>query len=276
MTFKISRRALGLGAVGTGVTAASLIGSAQAKSLDDVIATNTLRIGIHPNSPPFSSRNSAGEFEGFDIAIGKKLAEELKVANVEWVPTETAQRVPFLVADTIDISLGGLTRNSERAKQIEYTFPLHTEVMGVLTTDKHAGIAKWSDLNDAKYTLVDVRSAWTIDWAKQNLPNAKMEIVDSSADAVRAIAQGRADALVEMLDFFMAFTKNHADVKWQVIPDKIDVGWDAIGVGKGNYALRDVLNIILYKLHSSGFVDAEWQKAFGAGMLERIPAQPYF
>ena len=32
-----------------------------------------------------------------------------------WVPTETAQRVPFLVADTIDISLGALTRNSERS-----------------------------------------------------------------------------------------------------------------------------------------------------------------
>ncbi len=53
----------------------------------------------------------------------RKLAEELKIAKVELVPTETAQRVPFLVADTIDISLGGLTRNSERAKQIEFTFP---------------------------------------------------------------------------------------------------------------------------------------------------------
>jgi polar amino acid transport system substrate-binding protein len=79
-----------------------------------------------------------------------------------------------------------------------------------------------------------------------------------------------------MLDFFMAFTKNHTDVKWQVIPDKIDVGWDAIGVQKGNYALRDCLNIALYKLHSSGFVDAEWQKAFGSEMLEKIPYQPYF
>ena len=274
MTISVSRR--GLAGVAAAATSASFISSAQAKSMDDVLKEGVLRVGLHPNSPPFSSRNAAGDFEGFDVAIANRLAQELKIEKVEFVPTETAQRVPFLVADTIDISLGGLTRNSERAKLIEYTFPLHTEVMGVLTTDKHPGLTSYKDLNDAKYTLVDVRSAWTIDWAKENLPNAKMEIVDSSADAIRMIAQGRADALVEMLDFFVAFTNNHKDVKWNILSEKIDVGWDCIGVQKGNYALRDVLNIALFKLHSSGVVDAEWMKVAGAEMLVKIPAQPYF
>jgi polar amino acid transport system substrate-binding protein len=272
MTVTVSRRALG--ALSSGVAAAAFISTAEAKSLDDIIKDNVIRIGINPNSPPFSSRDSSGNWVGFDVDIGNRIAEELKL-KAEFVPTETAQRVPFLVADTIDISLGGLTRNSERAKQIEYTVPLHTEVMGVLTTDKVA-ITSWKDLNDPKYTLVDVRSAWTIDWAKENLPNAKLEVVDSSADVVRAIAQGRADALVEMLDFFTAFTKNYSDVNWKILDEKIDVGWDCIGVGKGNYALRDVLNIVLFKLQSSGFVDATWNKVFGSDMLLKVPAQPYF
>lgn len=274
MTITVTRR--GLAGLGAGATAAGfVVSSAQADTLEETLTNNVLRVGIHPNSPPFSSRNAAGDFEGFDVAIANKLAEELKIEKVEFVPTETAQRVPFLTANTIDICLGGLTRNSERAKLIEYTVPLHTEVMGVLTTDK-VQIESYKDLNDPKYTIIDVRSAWTIDWAKENLPNAKLEIVDTNADVVRAVAQGRGDAIVEMLDFFMAFTKNHTDVNWKVLPNKIDVGWDGIGVQKGNYALRDVLNIAMYKLHSSGFVDAEWQKAFGSEMLEKIPHQPYF
>ncbi len=167
MSFKISRRELATSAVGVGAVAASFVATtANAKTMDDVIKDGVLRIGIHPNSPPFSGRDDAGSWKGFDVAFGTRLAEELKIAKVEWVPTETAQRVPFLVADTIDISLGGLTRNSERAKQIEFTFPLHTEVMGVLTTEKET-VKSWKDLNDAKYTLVDVRSAWTIDWARR-------------------------------------------------------------------------------------------------------------
>src|SRR6185295_4070745 len=116
----------------------------QAKSLDDIIKDGVIRIGINPNFPPNSSRAASGDWEGFDIDVGNKIAEALGV-KVDWVPTETPQRVPYLVADKIDISLGALTRSSERAKLIEYSAPLHTEVMAVLTTDK-AQIQKWTDL----------------------------------------------------------------------------------------------------------------------------------
>ena len=52
--------------------------------------------------------------------------------------------------------------------------------------------------------------------------------------------------------------------------------WDAIGIQKGNYALRDVINIALFKLHSSGWVDGAWKTAFNSDMLMKVPAQPYF
>ena len=275
MTFSISRRGLAGIAAGASTAAGFLVKSAEADTLDETLKNNVIRVGINPNSPPFSSRDSSGAWVGFDIDIANLLAKELKIEKVEFVPTNTDQRVPFLVANTIDVSLGGLTRNSERAKLIEYTHPLHSEVMGVLTTDK-VSISTYQDLNDAKYTLADVRGSWTIDFIKENLPKAKLEVVDNNADVVRTVAQGRADAIVEMLDFFTAFTKDHTDVKWQILPNKIDVGWDGLGVQKGNYALRDCLNIALYKLHSNGTVVDTWKKAFGSEPLEKVPAQPYF
>jgi len=253
---------------------AAMVGLAEAKSLDDIIKEGVIRIGINPNFPPMSSRNAAGDWEGFDIDIGNKIAEALKV-KAEFVPTETAQRVPFLVADTIDISLGALTRNSERAKLIEYTVPLHTEVLAVLTTDK-VNVDNYMQLNDAKYTLANMRGNWTVDYLKQNLPNAKLELVDSIADTVRLVAQGRADAIVENIDFFMAQTKNYPDIKWKTLPNPIDVGYCGIGVGRGNYPLRDALNIILYNLHSGNVVNQEWEKWYGAPMLVKIVPNPYF
>jgi polar amino acid transport system substrate-binding protein len=250
------------------------LGVANAKSLDDIIKDGVIRIGINPNFPPMSSPGADNQFQGFDIDIGNKIAEALKV-KVEWVPTETPQRVPFLVADKIDISLGALTRNSERAKLIEYTVPLHTEVLAVLTTDK-TPLNDWKEFNDSKYTLANMRGNWTVEWTKQNLPNAKLELVDTIADTVRLVGQGRADAIIENIDFFMAHTKNWPDVKWRVLPNPIDVSYDAIGVQRGNYPLRDVLNIILYNLHSSGVVNEEWEKWYGAPMLVKIVPNPYF
>jgi polar amino acid transport system substrate-binding protein len=246
----------------------------QAKSLDDIIKDGVIRIGINPNFPPNSSRGSGGDWEGFDIDIGNKIAEALGV-KVEWVPTETPQRVPFLVADRIDISLGALTRSAERAKLIEYTVPLHTEVMAVLTTEK-VDIKDWKELNDSKYTLANMRGNWSVDYLKKELPNAKMELVDTIADTVRLVAQGRADAIVENIDFFMKHTKNYPDVKWKVLPNPIDIGWDAIGVQRGNYPLRDFLNIVLYNLHTSNFVNDTWEKWYGAPMLVKVVPNPYF
>ena len=233
-----------------------------------------IRIGINPNFPPSSSRDASGNWVGFDIDIGNKLAAALKV-KAEWVPTETKDRVPFLVADTIDLSLGALTRNSERAKLIEYTVPLHTEVLAALTTDKVVA-DKWQDLNKSNITISHIRSSWVIDWQKKNIPNAKQEIVDTIPDVVRMVAQGRADAIVENIDFFMAHTKNHPNVNWRVLKDPIFVGYCAIGVSKGNYGLRDVLNIILYSLHSANTVNELWEKWYGAPMLVTVKPNPYF
>jgi polar amino acid transport system substrate-binding protein len=256
------------------VAIGAMVGIAEARSLDEIVKTGVIRIGINPNFPPNSSRNAAGEWEGFDIDVGNKIAEAMKV-KVEWVPTETPQRVPFLVADKIDISLGALTRNSERAKLIEYTVPLHTEVLAVLTTDK-VDIKDWKELNDSKYTLANMRGNWSVDFLKKELPNAKMELVDTIADTVRLVGQGRADAIVENIDFFMAHTKNYPNVKWKVLPNPIDVSYCAIGVGRGNYPLRDLLNIVLYNLHSSGFINERWEKAYGSPMLVKVVPNPYF
>jgi len=248
--------------------------TAQAKSLDDIIKDGTIRIGINPNFPPMSSRGGDGNWQGFDIDAGNKIAAALGV-KAEFVPTETAQRVPFLVADKIDLSLGALTRTAERAKLIEYTVPLHTEVMAVLTTDK-VTVNDWKALNDAKFTLADMRGNWTVDWLKENLPNAKVGLSDTIADTVRMVAQGRADAIVENIDFFMAQTKNFPDVKWRVLPQPISVAYDAIGVQRGNYPLRDALNIVLYDLHSSEAINQTWEKWYGAPMLAKVVPNPYF
>ncbi len=248
--------------------------SAEAKSLDDIIKAGTIRIGINPNFPPMSSRGSDGNWQGFDIDVGNKIAAALGV-KVEWVPTETPQRVPFLVADKIDISLGALTRTAERAKLIEFTVPLHTEVMAVLTTDK-VTIEDWKQLDDPKYTLADMRGNWTVDWLKENLPKAKVNLVDTIADTVRLVGQGRADAIVENIDFFMAQTKNFPDVKWRVLKKTIDVSYDSIGVQRGNYPLRDALNVVLYGLHSADFINQTWEKWYGAPMLVKVEPNPYF
>lgn len=247
---------------------------AEARTLDEIIKDGTIRIGVNPNFPPMSSFGMTNQLEGFDIDIGNTIAEALGV-DVDFVTTETAQRVPFLISNRIDIALGAMTRTPDRAKLIGYTVPLHSEAMGVITTDK-LNISTWQDLNRGDITLVNMRGNLSVDILRDKLPKPKILLVDGNADTIRAIAQGRADALVENVDFFLKFTSNYRNVNWRVLDDPFFVAYCGIGVGKSNDELRDFLNILLYDLHSSGVISGTWQKWYGAPMAVPIKPNPFF
>jgi polar amino acid transport system substrate-binding protein len=65
-------------------------------------------------------------------------------------------------------------------------------------------------------------------------------------------------------------------VQWKILDEVLASFWVGIGVQKGNYSLRDVLNVILFEMHRSGFVNATWQKYFGVPMTTPIPFNPMF
>lgn len=247
---------------------------ADGRSLDAIIRDGTLRVGVNPNFPPMSSYGPSNELEGFDVDIARLVADALGV-KVQFVTTETAQRVPFLVSNRIDIALGALTRTPERAKLIDFTVPLHSESMGVITTDK-VDATSWSDLNREDITLVNMRGNLSVTLLKDMLPLPKVLLVDGNADTIRAIAQGRADALVENVDFFLNFTRNYGNVTWRVLEDPIYVAYCSMGIRKGNVELQNFLNILLYDLHVSGKVQETWEKWYGTPMAVPIEPDPFF
>ena len=249
-------------------------GRVDGRSLDDIIRDGTLRVGVNPNFPPMSSYGSTNELEGFDVDIGRLIADALGV-EVQFVTTETAQRVPFLISNRIDIALGAMTRTPERAKLISFTVPLHSESMGVITTDK-VEATSWSDLNREDITLVNMRGNLSVTLLKNKLPRPKVLLVDGNADTIRAIAQGRADALVENVDFFLNFTKNYSDVNWRVLEEPIFVAYCGIGIRKGNIELQNFLNILLYDLHVAGTIEKTWEKWYGTPMAVPIAPDPFF
>lgn len=252
----------------------------DARDLDTIIKSGVVKIGVNPNLPPLSSRNTKGEWEGFDIDIGKLLAAKLGV-EAEFVPTDVPARVPSIISGIIDMSLGGLTRNSRRMKVIDYTVPLHTENMAVLLTDRIGGKlgkepASWKELNRDDLTFVECRGCTPAQWVKDNLPNAELMLVENSADMVRTVAQGRADGLVANLDFYPVLLNNYPDTNWVILPDVIKTAYCAIGVAKGNHTLQSFLNIALWEIQSVGLHDQLWEQHYGIPPIVSVKAQPYF
>ena len=269
----MNRRLFGLviaGALALGAMAQTAI----ARSLEEIIASGVLRFGTYADQPPMAALNNAGEYEGFDIEVANHIAGIMQV-KVEIVSLTTAQRIPFLQSGQIDISLGALTRTPERALLIDYTIPLHSESVLVLTTEGNA-ITTWRDLNDPSQILASGRGYWTTDMVKAELPNAKQDLYDAPADQVRAVAQGRATAIVDIIDTMMAFTTQYPDVKWKVIESEIYSAWCDIGVPRGEEGLKNFLNVVIYDMHKSGKTHEYWAKWYGAPNPKPVPLDPVF
>lgn len=247
--------------------------TSQARSLDEILSSNTLKVGVNPTLPPLGKFNEKNEIVGFDVDVAAEIAKMLGV-ELEVIQVGSPDRIPFVASGKIDFVMGAMTRTPARAKVIDFTAPVHTEVLGVLTTaDKP--YAHWNELNSADITLVQVRGTTPLKFIEKNLPEVKLLLLDNYPDVIRALAQGRGDAMIDVIDFVGEYMNNHK-VDWKVVEAPINVYYCGMGVAKGNYTLRDWLNIALFELHRGGFIDKTWKQWFGIDMLYPTGASAYF
>jgi len=276
LTNSLSRRAAL--ALATGGAALSLAGvvPAAGKPLDQVLQAKRLRVGINPTLPPFGLFNEKNEIDGFDADIAREIARLFKV-EPEIVQVGSPDRIPFLQSDRIDIVLGAITRTVERALVIDYTIPLHTQSMVVLAKEGSAvPINKPSDLNNKEVRLVQVRGTVGLPWIQANASQAQVTLLDNYPDTFRALAQGRADAMVDVFESIVIPMRAVQGVKLRVLDDVLASTWVGIGVQKGNHSLRDALNVALFEMHRSGFVNKAWEARFGSPMRTQVPVNPMF
>jgi polar amino acid transport system substrate-binding protein len=233
--------------------------AANAKSLERIRRDGIVRIGVNPEFP-MHSFSTLRNYNGFDIDIGEKLREGLRVRKVQFRPIAAADRVNALREDRIDIALGAFTRIPEREALVDFSIALHPEVMDVLLTDRLADIRLWPELNRPDIRIVDMEGNASVSFIREYLPLAHLVLVKRNADMVRSIANGKADAMVENTSFFMAFTEAYGNIRWRRLREPIQLRYCGVGVSKGNAALLSAVNDIVRELHWSGYIKSRWDR----------------
>ena len=256
------RRALAsLAIAAMALIATAVSGSVDARTLDEIIKSGVIKVGVNPTLPPLGKFNEKNEIVGFDVDYATEIAKILGV-KLEVVQVGSPDRIPFVVSGKIDFVMGAMTRNPERAKVIDFTLPVHTEIFGVLTTEGKP-YKDWKELDSDSITLVQVRGTTPIKFIADNLPKAKVTQLDNYPDAIRAIAQGRGDAMIDVVDFVGEHMNKHKEVKWKILKDKpVDVYFCGLGVAKNSTGLKDWLNVAIFELARRGKTDEMWLKWF--------------
>lgn len=87
-------------------------------------AAGELRYGVEAEYPPFESRNSAGQLEGFDIDLGNAICKAAGL-KCSWVEGAFDALIPGLMAKKFDAINSAMNITDQRRKSIDFTQPIY-------------------------------------------------------------------------------------------------------------------------------------------------------
>lgn len=124
-----------LAAVGSAALSLSLpVSAVRADTLSDITSSETVRIAVPQDFPPFGSVGTDMQPQGYDIDMATLIAKKLG-AKLEMVPVTSANRVPYLQTKKVDLVISSLGKNPERAAVIDFSDAYAPYFNGVFAPD---------------------------------------------------------------------------------------------------------------------------------------------
>lgn len=226
-----------------------------ARTLEEIKESGKIVVGVFSDKKPFGYVDENGEYQGYDVYFGNRIAKDLGV-EVEYVPVEAASRVEYLVTAKVDIILANFTVTEERAEKVDFALPYMKVALGVVSPDD-ALVTDVEQLNGR--TLIVAKGTTADTFFTENYPEVKLLKFDQYSEAYGALLDGRGDAFS---------TDNTEVLAWAIENEGFNVGIESLGsldtiapaVQKGNTELLNWLNDEIKSLADEQFFHANYEE----------------
>lgn len=229
---------------------------ASGRTVAEIKKSKTIKIAVFSDKKPFGYVDENGEYQGYDVYLGNRIAKDLGV-KVKYVPVEAAARVEVLATGKVDIVLANFTVTPERAQKVDFALPYMKVALGIVSPKK-ALITDPAQLNGK--TLIIAKGTTAESYFSKNYPKIKLLKFDQYSEAYNALLDGRGDGLS---------TDNTEVLAWAIENPTFAVGAGADSIGsldaiapavqKGNKDLLDWLNNEIVQLGKEKFFHADYE-----------------
>lgn len=212
---------------------------------------NVIVFGTNAEFPPFeyvTSKGTIGEFDGIDIAIAQKIAEdqgkEAKINNMEFDSLLLA-----LDNGQVDAVIAGMTVTDERKQAYDFSTPYYTATQVMIVKDD-SDIQKASDMKDKKIVVIQ---GYTGETCVQEM-GYNYEAFKKGTEAIMELVNGKCDVVVIDSATAEKFVGDNEGLKIVEDPDAFEAEEYAIAVKKGNTELLNQINASVQKMLDDGTV----------------------
>ena len=197
---KLHRRVFGLALAAVASASLALPASAQSTTQDltseSVIETikqdGVIRIGLSL-FVPWSMRDKNGDLIGFELDVGRKLAEDMGV-EVEFVPTAWDGIIPALVSGNFDVIISGMSVTAQRNLTVNFTDPYAFSGLAILANKSMTEGMSVEDLNSPDVTFTARRGATPAVVIAEKFPDANLLLFDEDGASAQEVLNGNAHA----------------------------------------------------------------------------------
>ena len=239
---------------------------ATADRLEGIQAKGEMVIALEGNWAPWSFHDDTGALVGYDVEVGKAIAEKLGV-KATFVEGEWDGLLAGVEAGRYDMVINGVDITDSRKQSYDFSTPYAYIRTALVTRKDNDTIHSFEDLK-GKTTTNSIGSTY-MELAEQY--GATCSGVDTLDETIQMVLQGRADATLNADVSFYDYLSQHPDADIQIVAFAPDANEIAIPMQKSDSAaaLREAVNKAIEDLRSDGTLTELSNKYFGADISSK-------
>jgi cystine transport system substrate-binding protein len=237
------------------------VGSASAADLlDQIREKGFITIAMEGTWSPWTFHNEDDELVGYDVEVGKALAEHLGV-EPNFIEGPWDGLLAGLEVGRYDIMINGVGITEERQKKYDFSTPYAYNKPVVIVREDNDSIHAMEDLK-GKRTANTITSLFAETAEKYG---ADVIGVDDLNQTLELVLSGRIDATLNTEVTYFEYMRAHPDSKLKIAAYGDDVTSIGIPIRKGedSAALLEAVNAALAEMAEKGVLTELSEKYFG-------------
>ncbi len=233
--------------------------AAEATAEITTVTPGKLTVATSPDFAPYEfyavGEDGTPTLAGFDIALAQYIADYLGL-ELEVVPVDFDGVLMELQTKAVDLGVAGLSPDPKRESIMDFSDIYYEGGQSFVCTQANKDkFTSLEDTNNAEYEIGAQTGAIQVDLAQTNSPDADIIQLTKVTDIVAELIAGKLDGAYIETAVAESYAKNYPELC--VV---LDVPYDgaegsAIGVSKGNDALKEGVNEAIAKAISEGKMD---------------------
>lgn len=231
----------------------------------DLLATikerGTLVVATEGDWSPYTYHDEqTNELVGFDVELGKMIADKLGVA-VEYKETDWDSILAGVQSGVFDLGINGITYSDDRAQSFNFSEPYLYDQTVLIVLEDNEDIKSFDDIKGK----INTNSPGSSYAQMGEEYGAETKYITTFADTIQLLQRKDADCTINSLSVFNDYVREKGDSAGIKIVDRTEPEKTVIASCKGDYSktLIDEVNKILEELKSDGSLATLSNKYFG-------------